>query len=102
MYGACAPLAALMEHYCIGWPRLFSLPRQVGQRYVQLRTQWPRLEPPGLLAAKVASRSLSWVRRRSAKCDWLADRRGQGGRTTRKGPGPVTRGKVANLPLMKA
>jgi len=53
-------------------------------------------------AAKVASRSRSWVRRRSAQCDWLADRRGQGGRTTRKDPGPVTRGKVANLPLMKA
>jgi len=47
-------------------------------------------------AAQVASRSLSWVRRRSAKCDWLADRHGQGGRTTRKGPGPVTRGKVVS------
>jgi hypothetical protein len=45
---------------------------------------------------KAASRSLSWVRRRSAKCDWLADRRGQGGRTTSKGPGPVTRGKVVS------
>src|SRR5260370_32854126 len=61
MYGACAPVAALMEHYCIGWPRLFSWPRQVGQRYVQLRTQWPRLEPPGLLC----TRATAFVQRRA-------------------------------------
>jgi hypothetical protein len=70
--------------------------QRIGNMATNMATRKTQKNQKNPKAAKVASRSRSWIRRRSAKCDWLADRRGQGGGTTRKGPGPVTRGKVVS------